>query len=289
MIHNNSFNNSQNNSHNKRKDIQCINCGIFGHTSKYCNCPTTSYGVICYKMSDRRPMYLMIQRKDSLSYVEFIRGNYNIQNKNYIIRMLEMMTKDEIDFLRRNTFDAIWNALWVDNKHTSSYYKNMKDKFTTIKNGYFIKTKTDTISFSLNIGINKCRSFLKEQEWEFPKGRRKLGEKDFQCAIREFNEESNIKIADVYFGDSSKYFEEIYLSTNKIRYRNVYYISKYMRPCDQKILFDKRNALQSKEVRDVQWFPYAIVSSKLNGRNIEKIETFKLVNDVVCKKFENIE
>ena len=31
------------------------------------------------------------------------------------------------------------------------------------------------------------------------------------------------------------------------------------------------------------------VIKKIKGRNVEKLETFKLVNDVVCKKFENIE
>ena len=31
------------------------------------------------------------------------------------------------------------------------------------------------------------------------------------------------------------------------------------------------------------------VLKKIQGRNVEKLETFKLVNDVVCKKFENIE
>lgn len=273
----------------KRKDIQCINCGIFGHTSKHCNCPTTSYGVICYRLINKKPLYLMIQRKDSLSYVEFIRGNYNIQNKNYIIRMLEMMTIEEREFLKQNPFDVIWNALWIDNKRTSTYYKSMKDKFTTIKNGYFIKTKSDTIFFNLEIAIKNCKTFLTEQEWEFPKGRRKLGEKDFQCALREFNEESNIKISDVFFGDCTKYFEEIYLSTNKTRYRNVYYIAKYVRPNDNFSLYDKKNSTQSKEVRDVQWFTFNDVLKKIQGRNVEKLETFKLVNDVVCKKFENVE
>jgi 8-oxo-dGTP pyrophosphatase MutT (NUDIX family) len=74
----------------------------------------------------------------------------------------------------------------------------MKDKFTTIKNGYFIKTRSDTIFFNLDIAINHCKTYLTEQEWEFPKGRRKLGEKDFQCALREFNEETNIKVLDIF-------------------------------------------------------------------------------------------
>jgi 8-oxo-dGTP pyrophosphatase MutT (NUDIX family) len=271
----------------KRKDVQCINCGVYGHTSKYCNCPTTSYGVICYKVINAKLYFVMIQRKDTLCYVEFVRGNYNIQNKNYIMQMFERMTTSERDFITNNEFDVIWNTLWVDNKRNNSYYKCTKEKFNTLKNGYHIKCKDETIFFNLKIALDSSKSIIHEQEWEFPKGRRKLGEKDFHCAVREFNEESNIKLNDVYFYDASKYFEEVYLSMNKIRYRNVYYIAKYMKdPINTIVLYDKNNSNQVKEVRDVQWFTIDEVAIKLENRNREKFEMFKLVNDIIIKKYE---
>lgn len=272
--------------HLKRRDIQCINCGIYGHTSKYCNCPTTSYGIICYKVVKRKLLYLMIQRKDSLCYVEFVRGNYNIQNKSYIIKMFEKMTNNEREFIKNNDFDIIWNTLWVDNKKNNSYYKSTKEKFITLKKGYYIRGDSGTYFFDLDIVLNSCRDNIEEQEWEFPKGRRKLGEKDFQCAIREFHEESNIKINEVYFCDPSKYFEEVYLSMNKIRYRNVYYIAKHMKVSNMKKLYDENNTNQIKEVRDVKWFTFDEVKQKIKNRNYEKYETFKLVHDVICKKYE---
>ena len=92
----------------KKKDIQCINCGTYGHTSKYCNFPTTSYGIICYKINGidiDTIKYLMIQRKDTLCYVEFIRGKYEIENKDYIIKLFERMTHHERELIRQNTFE----------------------------------------------------------------------------------------------------------------------------------------------------------------------------------------
>eukprot|EP00959_Pyramimonas_sp_CCMP1952_P320609 6709268-Pyramimonas_sp.AAC.1 len=53
------------------------------------------------------------------------------------------------------------------------------------------------------------KTCLFEQEWDFPKGRRKLGEKDFACALREFQEESNVGTDEVVFYVPYKHFEEI--------------------------------------------------------------------------------
>ena len=42
----------------------------------YCFC---ILGVIVYRIVDNNPEYLMIQRKDTLGYVEFMRGKYNLK------------------------------------------------------------------------------------------------------------------------------------------------------------------------------------------------------------------
>ena len=68
------------NKNNYKKHIFCANCGCIGHVYKSCNHPVISYGIICYTLfydmeaNIVYPKYLMVQRKDSLSYVEFIRG-----------------------------------------------------------------------------------------------------------------------------------------------------------------------------------------------------------------------
>ena len=55
----------------------CNNCGNFGHIYKHCRHPILSYGIILY--DDSIPdniKIVMIERKDSISYIEFLRGKY---------------------------------------------------------------------------------------------------------------------------------------------------------------------------------------------------------------------
>ena len=33
---------------NNYKNLQCLNCGYYGHAIKTCNYPITSYGILCY-------------------------------------------------------------------------------------------------------------------------------------------------------------------------------------------------------------------------------------------------
>ena len=267
---------------NKKRDIQCLNCGIFGHTSRLCNSPITSYGVICFRVIDDEIKYLMIQRKDSLCYVEFVRGNYNIGNLNYLFRIFEKMTKKEKEYLRCNTFEKIWKDLWSDNRK-NNVMKNTKHKYDMLSNGYTILNKDSTTQFvSLEYILKNSSTDLLEQEWEFPKGRRKLGEKDHQCGAREFSEESNIHHADLNMLDGNRYFEEVYVSMNKTRYRNLFYLGKYNKQTHIDH-FNKGNTNQTKEVRDVKWLSYDEVCEKIKDRNIEKYEMFKIANEAIKK------
>ena len=55
-----------------RKDY-CNNCGNYGHLYKNCRHPILGYGVILYNKDLK---IIMVERKDSLSYIEFMRGKY---------------------------------------------------------------------------------------------------------------------------------------------------------------------------------------------------------------------
>ena len=79
------------------KPHTCRNCGHIGHLYKDCPHPITSFGIICYRINpeNKELEYLMIQRKDSLCFMEFIRGKYTLDNEAYILQILEMMTVKE--------------------------------------------------------------------------------------------------------------------------------------------------------------------------------------------------
>ena len=271
----------------KRKESQCLNCGITGHTSKFCNSPTISCGVITFKRIQPREFeYLMIQRKDSLCYVEFIRGNYELKNRNYIIGLFNRMTEQEKNRIRSNSFEVLWNSLWVDNKRNHSNYRHTRDKFNKLKVGFHLRNNKNIIFVNLETLLDMSTLNILEQEWDFPKGRRKLGEKDFNCALREFQEESNVSNDDILFCEPYKHFEEIYLSNNKVRYKNIYFIAEFINKNKSTILYDVNNINQTKEVRDVKWFSYEEVLSKLKDRHFEKTELFNLVHNNIIKNIK---
>ena len=156
----------------------CRNCGLNGHLYKDCPHPIMSFGIICYKIVNDNIKYIMIQRKDSLSFMEFVRGKYNIEDSKYIMKLIEYMTDSEKKILLSNTFDQIWNYTWCQLnhgsfKHTKEYIES-KNKFEIIMNDYNIK----------NLLFTKKNNNISEQEWGFPKGRKKLKESDVDCAIR---------------------------------------------------------------------------------------------------------
>ena len=51
----------------------CNNCGKSGHLYHQCKIPITSIGIIVFRPSSSGIQYLMIRRKDSLGYVDFMR------------------------------------------------------------------------------------------------------------------------------------------------------------------------------------------------------------------------
>ena len=58
------------------KNNVCNNCGKQGHIFHQCKLPITSYGIILFRSSQKGIQYLMIRRKDSFGYIDFIRGKY---------------------------------------------------------------------------------------------------------------------------------------------------------------------------------------------------------------------
>lgn len=255
----------------------CRNCGINGHLYKDCIHPIMSFGIICYKINNNKIEYLMIQRKDSLSFMEFIRGKYSINNEEYIEELINNMTESEKELISSGDFDKIWNYAWSQQnnniKHTQEYIES-KNKYNYIYNINIIHNLT-----------KKEKHFKYEQEWGFPKGRRKLKESNIDCAIREFCEETRILKKDILILNDLNDFEEIFFGTNNILYKHVYYIGKIHKEVNLQI--DNKCLEQYREIRALQWYTYNNVLKNIKNINIERIELFKLVNKLIEKK-ENI-
>lgn len=252
----------------------CRNCGLNGHLYKDCPHPIMSFGIICYKIVNDDIKYIMIQRKDSLSFMEFVRGKYNIDDTKYILKLIEYMTDSEKKLLLNNSFDQIWNYTWCQInhgsfKHTKEYIES-KNKFEIIISDYNIK----------NSLLTKNNNNISEQEWGFPKGRKKLKENDVDCAIREFCEETQLNKDDIEIDTEIIPFQEIFFGTNNILYKHVYYIAKIIND-DAEILLDNNCIEQIREIRSLKWFSEKEVLNHIKNHNIERIKIFKKANSII--------
>ena len=285
----------------KKRMVFCANCGGLGHIYKTCNHPVISYGIICYKPSydDKcnsvSPSYLMVQRKDSLCYVEFIRGKYDLSNREYVLKLFSHMTNEERENIRNNDFETLWNSMWCKDQcndqcnNTRNFNRECleaTEKFNMLSRGYMIvKQETnDHIFFNLTHILDNTTSLYDETEWGFPKGRRNINEDDINCAVREFREETGIATRNIRINWDIKPLEEVFTGSNKIRYKHVYYIARFVPPkfdCEDELTYQRHN----KEVKDVQWFNYQDAQDRIRGYNVERKELFKRLNQIIMKSY----
>ena len=146
----------------------CNNCGKNGHLFRDCYEPITSVGIIAYTYdNDNNIKFLMIKRKDTLGFVDFMRGKYNIHNKMYLLNIINEMTNSEKESLKTEDFDTLWDNLW--GKHISLKYLNekivSKNKYETLKNG-IINTNE---KYTLEQLLQESNTNWVEQEWGFQK------------------------------------------------------------------------------------------------------------------------
>ena len=280
-------------------NIVCCNCGGLGHVYARCNHPITSYGIICYRLVyDEKgnsifPEFLMVQRKDSLSYVEFMRGKYDLQNLSYLMKLFSNMIEEEREKLFNNDFESLWKGLWSfsGGKSFMKDYNASKEKFHILKNGFYLKQGNDKkVYVNFEYLRDMTQSMLDETEWGFPKGRRNItDEDDRRCALREFKEETGINLKNIRFIREIKPFEEVFNGSNKVRYKHVYYIAKYSQSSLNVLeLFDPTNKHQAREIKDVQWFNYNDAQEKIKPYHIERKELLKRVNNLILKSFSQL-
>jgi 8-oxo-dGTP pyrophosphatase MutT (NUDIX family) len=259
----------------------CGNCGNLGHTYKGCKLPITSCGVILFKNNenyneecklDNRYKFLLIQRKDTLGFIEFLRGKYIDTDYKYIQRLLEMMTVCEIDKLMKHTFDELWNILWFNRNmnHYKNEYEESKKKFNRIN-----ERKENSLKELIKIS----NITYIEKDWGFPKGRRNLRETDYDCALREFDEETGYKRDEYNVLKNIAPIEEVFYGSNGIKYKHTYYIGQSNKDIELKI--DPKNFHQCTEISKIGWFTLLESLQKIRHYNEEKKTVLKKVNKLL--------
>ena len=258
---------------NKNTTI-CNNCCKQGHMFHQCKLPITSYGIIVFSSSMEGIQYLMIRRKDSFGYIDFIRGKYSINNLAQLNTIIDEMSIDEKNRILTMPFDLLWSEMWGD---SNIQYKNeeysSKKKFENIREGLLVNDKLVT----LNDIVKTSKTKWIETEWEFPKGRRNQKEKDLDCALREFEEETGISKIDINIIENVLPFEEMFIGSNHKSYKHKYFLA-FMEKNDTNF---NLNNFQKTEVSKLEWKTIDNCLESIRPYNLEKKRLIQNINKVL--------
>ena len=249
--------------------MYCNNCGAKGHLFRTCKDPILSCGIILID-SPTLPItdfsslrILMIRRKDSMSFAEFMRGKYDPKDTEYVSKLIRNMTLKEQALFASESFETLWKMLWGDDKNSPDFLAS-KEKFETLN-------RLELMRANLSDYI--------EPEWGFPKGRRMRGETDMDCAIREFTEETNIPRS-AYLILKNMLLEETFTGLNEIRYKHVYFIGLLVAP-EQVQLTQKFTAMQRKKVSGIGWKTISEIEQLIRPHYTERRVMLRQLADIV--------
>lgn len=263
---------------NRFNTLQCNNCGNRTHNYNQCKLPIISIGGIAFRrniLKNNAIEYLMICRKHTLGYMDFMRGKYSLFNKEHILNLFNEMSIDEKMNIGSKDFSLLWNQLWNKSEgsdRNTAVNENIQynteeflsfDKITSLKHG--INNNNEFYTLKSLLEESNRMNIWSEPEWGFPKGRRNSNENDIDCGIREFLEETGYNLNDVNLIENIIPFEEIFMGSNYKSYKHKYYLF-YMEYENSM----KTTVYDNSEVSKVEWKSFDKAIECMRPYNLEK-------------------
>lgn len=255
----------------------CNNCGKNGHIYHQCKQPITSIGIIAFRKNKTNGLieYLLIRRKHSLGFSDFIAGKYPLYNKHYLINIINEMSNYEKKIILEKDFDELWKLFWGNNENLK--YKDdekiSRSKYISLKLGITINNQ----EYNLKNLIDESPTNWNETEWGFPKGRRNFQEKDLHCALREFEEETGYSTNEVSIIQNLVPYEEIFTGSNYKSYKHKYYVAFMNNNNTNEMIEDRKNY----EVDKIAWLDYKSARDVIRPYNLEKLSILEKVNKLL--------
>lgn len=267
--------------------------------------PITSYGIILYRKltPPSHPQLLYIWPKYSVNYLSFLKGDYinsdEKVNVNMLQSMVSRMSMDEQKLLSHTTnFEELCKKA-----HLYSSYRNTN--FIKAQKHYYKLVRGITFPFTYqNQNLSECRkvnhdgtltpikilnlstlilrnkSDYRDIELGFPKGRKNSGgESDIECALREFEEETQISRDSITLEkdeDSGEFirFEENYRGSDNKLYKSIFYVARENNPISNQIIRPIRND----EVEMTQWMNMEEALVHIRPYHMEKKKIIETLN-----------
>ena len=263
--------------HQITQSRRCINCGKNGHIYKTCPHPLISYGIILFHILPCKSIeYLMICRRHTFGYVEFVRCTFDIFDTDYIEQLISEMTVSERINIRTQPYVKLWNSLWLIQKDTESRYQKdyarAESQFNKLCSFSFVKSILLTYE---NYVKWNC------PEWGFPKGKRNKHETSLLCAKREMTEETNIREQNYRILKDFNMVSECFKGSDNLIYQHNYYICQ-THDIHLNGWIDVKNTMQLREVSDIKWLSFEECMNCIRPYNVAKKELLtKIHNSIV--------
>lgn len=282
----------------RRNVVICLNCGKNGHKSVRCQEPIKSFGIIAFKKRKKNPpenkliseninnylkenvvypppglgynsdiLYLLIQRRDSIAFVDLMRGNYKNTCDPVLDIYFKEMIPSEKDRLRNNSFQKNSEVLWI-NKRPNQFKAEH----------HIASMKFNTLNVKSLIEKNPSKYWY--TSFGFPKGRKKgIKESEIECAVREFSEESGYN-TDAIAIDPNFYVIEKFIGSDGIHYEQKYWVAECI--TDEEPVINPNNSEQIGEIGSIGWFKFEEANKLFYEEHSERKRILSEVNDKIC-------
>jgi 8-oxo-dGTP pyrophosphatase MutT (NUDIX family) len=213
--------------------------------------------------------FLLIQRRDSLGFIDILRGKYRLGDTAYISQQLRGMTGTEQAKLLAEPFDSLWEGLWGPSADGGTSYRHEKEQS---------RAKLEQLRASGDLAkmLAAVGQPYETPEWGFPKGRREAYETEYACALRETWEETGLSEKDLVPIKNLEPIRELFFGSNNIQYCHKYFVL-YM-PEERPIALDPANEHMRREVGDIRWCSVEEGLRLIRPENTEKREVLNRVS-----------
>lgn len=160
-----------------------------------------SYGILLFTGEKDEKKYLLVQNRDSESFIYFfLAWNIDRWSNTYMMKVVSGFSRDELNRLLYYSFQILYTDLYV-NHVKGTFQKQLK---RAMYNYNYFHSRKDWIRMCHDIK-QTC-----EIKWGFSKGRIETSENPHKCALRELHEEVGLVEDDI----------QICSNLNSIHYKN---------------------------------------------------------------------
>jgi 8-oxo-dGTP pyrophosphatase MutT (NUDIX family) len=228
-------------------------------------------GIILCTYIDGVPKFLLVKKRVTRYYCDFVLGRYPKNDEKYLTDLFNNMTVNEKCIILSEDFSKIWFHIWLKNMKDCKFYNNKMNNLYT-----YCRTKYERFITYYNSRNILYKNYIRNSKskpltWDIPKGKLEPNETYLEGAIREFEEESNIRINKYQIITDKKplHYSHIF---NNINYINKYFVAKLNPNSIIREGVSFSNNYQRYEIADTRFFSlHELNYLELNNKGIKKL------------------